>query len=109
MYEVWLMLNIGYEIVLSVLPLVVVGVVLWLALMWMAGKRLGARHIPLSLGLGVLAAGAAFFAVPLITGSSLANMGYWLDWASLAGVAIGFGVLAVVLAWPVVSLLRQPD
>jgi len=109
MYEIWLMLNIIYEIALSVLPLVVVGVVLWLALMWTAGKRLSARHIPLSLGLGVLAAVAAFFAVPPLTGSSLGNMGYGLDWASLAGVALGFGAVAVVLAWPVVSLLRQPD
>jgi hypothetical protein len=108
MYEVWLALNIAYELALSALPLVVVVVGSWLALMWAARDGLSAWHIPLALGVGLLAAALAFLAVPPLTGASLADMKYWLDWASLAGVALGFGAVAALLAWPVVSLLRQP-
>jgi dipeptide/tripeptide permease len=72
MYEVWLALNIAYELALSALPLVVVVVGSWLALMWAARDGLSAWHIPLALGVGLLAAALAFLAVPPLTGASLA-------------------------------------
>ena len=108
MHEVWLALNRAYELALSALPLVAVVAGSWLALMWAARDGLSARHIPLALGLGLLAAVVAALAVPLLTGASLADMASWRDWASLAAVALGLGAVVALLAWPVVCLLRQP-
>jgi NO-binding membrane sensor protein with MHYT domain len=108
MHEVWLALNRAYELALSALPLVTVVAGSWLALMWAARDGLSARQLPLALGVGLLAAVVAALAVPPLTGASLADMGYWLDWASLAAVALGFGAVVALLAWPVVCLLRQP-
>lgn len=108
MHEIWLALNIAYELALSALPLVAVVVGSWLALMWAARDGLSARHIPLALGVGMLAAVVAALAVPPLTGASLADMGTWLDWASLAALALGLGAVVALLAWPVICLLRQP-
>jgi hypothetical protein len=108
MHEIWLALNIAYELALSALPLVAVVVGSWLALMWAARGGLSARAIPLALGVGMLAAVVAALVVPPLTGASLADMGTWLDWASLAVVALGWGAVVALLAWPVVCLLRQP-
>ncbi|MDO8268133.1 MAG: hypothetical protein Q7J71_01435 [Polaromonas sp.] len=108
MHEIWLALNIAYELALSALPLVAVVLGSWLALMWAARGGLSASHIPLALGVGMLAAVVAVLAVPPLTGASLADMGYGLDWASLAAVALGWGAVVALLAWPVVCLLRQP-
>lgn len=107
MYEIWLMINIVYEIALSYwLPIAVVAG-LWLALMWVARKRLAAGAIPLALGLGVVATVIAFFALPGINKSALSNMGYWVDWVNLGSWALTAGALAVVLAFPLASLMRQ--
>ncbi|MBT9475825.1 hypothetical protein [Polaromonas sp.] len=108
MHEIWLALNMVYELALSALPLVAVVVGSWLALMWAARDGLSARHIPLALGVGMLAAVVAALAVPPLTGASLADRGYGLDGASLAAVALGLGAVVALLAWPVVCLLRQP-
>jgi hypothetical protein len=108
MVEVWLILNIAYELALSALPLVVVAIGSWLALLWAARSGLRLRHVPLALGLGLLAAVLAFLAVPPLTGASLADMANWLDWAGLAGLSLGFGAAVALMAWPVISLLRQP-
>ncbi|MCJ7798698.1 MAG: hypothetical protein MUP33_02890 [Polaromonas sp.] len=108
MHEVWLILSIAYELALSALPLVVVGIGSWLALLWAARNGLSLRHVPLALGAGLLAAVMAFLAVPPLTGASLADMAHWLDWATLAGLSLGFGAVVALMAWPLISLLRQP-
>ena len=108
MYELWLVLNIVYEIALSIWPLLAVALGVWLALLWAAGGRLGRHAVPLSLLLGAAVAAAAFLAVPSLTRSSFANMGYWVDWANLAAVALGFGGAAAVGVFPLVCLLRRP-
>lgn len=108
MDEVWLILNIAYELALSALPLVVVGIGSWLALLWAARSGLRLRHVPLALAVGLLAAALAFLALPPLTGASLADMAHWLDWATLACLSLGFGVGVALMAWPVICLLRQP-
>jgi hypothetical protein len=40
--------------------------------------------------LGALVAVALFFSVPTLTQSSLASMGYWVDWANLLAIALGW-------------------
>lgn len=106
MYEIWLMLNIVYEIALTIWPLLAVGLALWLALLWLARRRLGQGAWRPAALVGAGAALVLFFSVPGLTQSSLSNMGYWVDWANLLAVALGLGVLAGVLAWPLLALRR---
>jgi hypothetical protein len=108
MYEIWLMMNIVYEISLSYWLLITVCVVLWLALMWAARTRLSLRLIPLALGLGAVATIVAFLALPAINKSSFADMGYWVDWVNLVSWALTAGVLALFYAFPLAGLLRKP-
>ena len=55
--------------------------------------------------LTALVAGVLFFALPALTQSSFANMGYWVDWANLLAVALGLGALVGVFCIPVAALL----
>lgn len=106
MYEIWLALNIVYEIALGVWPALLVLLLVWIALLVAARGRLSARALrpALALALGALVAAALVLAVPSLTQSSLANMGYWVDWANLLAIALGLGALAAVFAWPLAAL-----
>jgi hypothetical protein len=55
-------------------------------------------------GPGLMVAVALFFSVPTLTQSSLANMGYWVDWANLLAIALGLGALAAVFSVPLLGL-----
>lgn len=106
MYEIWLVMNIVYEIALGVWPLLALALAVWLVLLWAARQRLGARALRQALALGALVAAALFFTVPTLTQSSLSNMGYWVDWANLLAVALALGALAGVFLWPLLALRR---
>jgi len=108
MYEIWLAMNIVYEIALSAWPALALALALWLGLLWAARARLGGQALRPALAVGALAAVALFFTVPALTQSAFANMGYWVDWANLLAIALGLGLLAALFAWPVVALLRPP-
>jgi hypothetical protein len=107
MYEIWLMINIVFEIALSYWLPITLGVGLWLVVMWFARKRLSAQVIPLSLAAGAVAVVVAFFALPAINKSTLADMGYWVDWVNLGSWSLTAGVLVVLAVIPLISLLRQ--
>ena len=104
MYEIWLAMNIVYEIALGVWPLLALLLAVWLGLLVAARGRLGARQVRQAALLGALVAVALFFSVPTLTQSSLANMGYWVDWANLLAVALGLGALAAVFSVPLLGL-----
>ena len=106
MYEIWLMLNILYEIALGIWPVVLVVLLLWTALLLLARKRMGAAALRTALLVAVLASAALFVSLPSLTHSAFGNMGYWLDWAALLGIALGLGSLTGLFALPVVALLR---
>lgn len=91
MYEIWLAMNIVYEIALSVAPWLAVLLLVWLVLLVLARKRLSLCALRPALALTALVAGVLFFALPALTQSSFANMGYWVDWANLLAVALGLG------------------
>jgi hypothetical protein len=55
----------------------------------------------------VLVALAAVLALPSLSKSTLADMGYWVDWAALLGMAAGVGVAAAVLLWPVLAMRQR--
>lgn len=104
MYEIWLGLNILLEIALTVWPVLLALVLAWLVLMLAARKHLNARTLRRAALPGTLVAALAGFTLPALTQSSLANMGYWVDWASLLGMALGLGAAAALLVWPLASL-----
>ena len=104
MYEIWLAMNIVYEIALGVWPLLALLLAVWVALLVAARGRLGAHQVRQALLLGALVAVALFFSVPTLTQSSLANMGYWVDWANLLAIALGLGALAAVFSVPLLGL-----
>ena len=99
MYEIWLAINIVYEIALTIWPLLALALLVWLALLWTAGARLGR-------GVGALVALVLLVSVPSLTHSSFANMGYWVDWANLLVIALGLGAVAAVFFWPLLALRK---
>ena len=104
MYEIWLAMNIIYEIALGIWPLLALLLAVWVALFVAARGRLGARQVRQALLLGALVAVALFFSVPTLTQSSLSDMGYWVDWANLLAIALGLGALAAVFSVPILGL-----
>ena len=104
MYEIWLAMNIVYEIALGIWPLLALLLAVWAVMLVAARGRLGGRQVRQAALLGALVAVALFFSVPTLTQSSLANMGYWVDWANLLAVALGLGALAAVFSLPLLGL-----
>ena len=109
MYEIWLVINILWEMALGVWPLLLLGLVLWGLLMAAALRRpkpgwRDARWA--AMGVGLAAAALAVLGVPPATQSSLANMGYWVDWANLLAIASACGAVALAFAWPLLALRR---
>lgn len=76
----------------------------WAALMLAARQRLSGRALRQALLPGALIALALIPGVPWLTQSSLANMGYWVDWANVLAIALGLGALAALFAWPLMAL-----
>lgn len=107
MYEIWLLLNIVFEVALTVWPMLVAALLFWLALLWGAGQRLRAHTLMGSLALGGAAVLVAALVLPALTRSSLNDMSYWLDWAALAGLSLACGAVVAAFALPVLSLLRR--
>ena len=107
MYEIWLAMNIAYEIALGLLPALAPLALMWAAMMVINRKKLK-RVKPATLAaVAVLVALVAVLALPSLSQSTLADMGYWVDWASLLGQAAGLGVLAALLMWPVLAMRQR--
>lgn len=110
MYEIWLALNILFELALTSLPLIGGLLALWVVLMAAASMRGRAAWRPTllpSIIIALLVATAAFFTVPTMTKSSLSEMGYWVNWATLAGIAAAIGGVAFALIWPLVTSVAR--
>ena len=110
MYEIWLTLNILFELGLQYLPTVIGTVLLWLMLMIFAITRGGAgwkKALRPAIIVGIIATAFTFFITPSMTLSSFANMGYWVDWMNLFFYAAAFGAVAAALAWPIVAVVRR--
>ncbi len=106
MYEIWLGINIFYELAWMYAP-VVLGVALALALSYTLAWRRGGQWRaarPRALGAAAIAAGLATLGVPTLTRSSLAEMGYWIDWLNLLMIAGAIGLLFGLLIWPFAAM-----
>ena len=112
MYEIWLMLNIVWENLLAAWPLVLVLVLVFAGLTWAALSRRGSAWRaawPVALGGAIIVGALAFLGLPSLTGSSLGELKYWVDWLALAGLAGGFALVTAALLLPLTALLkRQP-
>ena len=111
MYEIWLVINILWEIALGIWQPLLVAVVAWALLALWAARRPGAQwraSLMPALGIGLVVAIAAAAWVPGWSRSSMSDMGYWVDWANLLAIAGGFGAAAVAVAWPLVAMVKAP-
>jgi len=110
MYEIWLALNIAWEIAATRAVLLIV-VAACLLLAWVLALRApGARWRiawPRAAAAGVAAAVLAGLLWPTLTGSSLREIGYWVDAVSLVGLALMAGVGVVAFAWPLAAWLGR--
>ena len=112
MYEIWLMLNIVYELAVAIWPWLLALAVLWLVLLALALARGGRRAdwracLPKAMALGALLGVVIFFATPPWSRSSLGEMKYWVDWANLTGIAVAWAVAGALFAWPLLTWLRK--
>lgn len=113
MYEIWLMLNIVWEIALDMIGPIVVLALVWLALVGLAARNQqsnwrGTRVFAIALGAAV--ALLAMLVLPALTRSSTSDLAYIVDWLALLGMAVGFGAAAALFSWPALALLRRhPD
>ena len=110
MYEIWLMLNIVWELALSIWPWLLALAVLWLVLMMMAkgGRAADWRAcLPKAIVLGLILGLVIFFVTPMWSKSSLGEMKYWVDWAFLIGIAVAWAVAGTLFAWPLLTWLRK--
>ncbi len=110
MYEIWLAVNIVYEILRPALPVLALLALAWVAFGWRVWRIPSARWGAATkavLILAVVVAVAVFTLMPVATSSSLSELKYGVDWAFLGSVALGFGALAGVLAWPLLAWLSR--
>ena len=107
MYEIWLAMNIAYETALGLLPALAPLVLMWAVMMVINRKKLNRVKLITLAAVAVLVALAAVLALPSLSKSTLADMGYWVDWAALLGMAAGVGVAAAILLWPVLAMRQR--
>jgi len=106
MYEIWLAMNIVYEIALGLWPALAPLLIVWVV-MWINRQKLAQVSVAALAAVVVLVALAAVLALPSLSRASLADMGYWVDWAALLGMAAGLGVAAALLLWPLLATMRR--
>ncbi len=110
MYEIWLTLNILFELGLAYLPAVLGTALLWLVLMGLAATRGNAgwrKATKPALAIFVVVTAITFFITPGMTKSSFANVSYWVDWGNLFLYAAAFGAVGAALAWPLAAMMRR--
>lgn len=106
MYEIWLGMNILYELAL----VYVVQIVCYLLLLLACYASVYQQQLSLRravrptlwavAGLWML----AILLVPASSRSSLAEVSYVVDWLNLAGIALGMAGLAGLLLWPLFAM-----
>ncbi len=109
MYEIWLMLNIVWEIALGIWPLLLGALILWLAILGAARRKVTGHWraaIRPALVIGAVVAIVAALLMPGWTRSTLSDVSYRVDWAILLAMGVGAGTAAVAFAWPLLAWLQ---
>jgi hypothetical protein len=109
MYEIWLMLNIVWELLKLYLWPVVGLALLWMALMLMARTRLRSADWRRFGSVALIAFPVALIAVPWLTLSSIAEARYLLDWITLFGLAAGLAIVIAAFAVPASRLMNRRE
>lgn len=109
MYEaVWLGIIIMYEIILGLLPILSIFVFIIIILYWLALRHTHLlslkRSFKLLCYIGILIFLALLLLVPIISGSSIYEVSYWLDALFLAIISLGFTALIMLVLWPLLAL-----
>jgi len=110
MYEIWLALNILFELGLMYLPTLILLGAVWAALMAVAivrGQAAWCAARRPAIVIGIVVTGVMILLTPSLTLSSLGELKYWVDWANLAAIAGGFGALAAALTLPLAATLKR--
>lgn len=115
MYEIWLGLNIFWELVLAHWTVLAVVAVAWLVLMiyvmlqipWRKAYVAGIRTMRPALIWAAMVGVVAFALIPGCTQSNFSAMGYWVDWFTLAGMAAASAALALGFIWPLLALRQR--
>ena len=111
LYNLWLGLNIAYEILLPMLWLLVLLAVVWSATLVLAlvraPKGQWRKTLPTSGAIGAIAMVLAFVLFPGVAGSSFADVNQFADWLFAIGTAVGIGVALWVLTWPALTWLKK--
>ena len=105
MYEIWLALNILFELAMANLPIVAFFLVLWIALMafvLLRGRANWRGALPATLLAWCSPAPQPSSACPAVQ-SSISDMRYWVDWANLVAIAAGLGGVVALLVWPFIA------
>ncbi len=109
MYEIWLALNIVWEIARGLWPWIAAAALLWVVAMALAVRRPHGRWratLPGALAAGLAVGLLAFLGIPSALQSSLSELGYWVDWANLLAMAAAAAAVGVAFAWPVLRWTR---
>jgi hypothetical protein len=100
MYEIWLMLNIGWELLKLYLWPVFALTLLWVLLMVSARDRLRTSDWRGFAAAALVVLPVAMFAVPWLTGSSITEMRYLPDWITLVGLSAGAAIVVAAFWVP---------
>jgi hypothetical protein len=107
MYEIWLAMNILYEVAWNYMPFVLSVIVLFAILLTYAIQHQAAWRRGIKGGIvgGIVITVLTFLMFPYLTKSSLSNLGYWIDYVFLLQIAVGFGlVFGLGFVWPLTAL-----
>jgi hypothetical protein len=107
MYEIWLAMNIAYEIALGLWPALLPLALVWAVVMVINRKKLAQVSGAALAAVAVLVSLVAVLALPPLSRSTMADMGYWVDWAGLLAMGAGVGVAAALLMWPVLAMRQR--
>ena len=105
MYEIWLMLNIGWELLLMYRWPVIALLAAWIVLMLAARGRSSQGVTSTAVVVAAIVFVAALVGLPMLTGSSLAEARYAPDWLALLGPAVGAAAIAAAFVWPLRRLM----
>jgi hypothetical protein len=105
MYEVWLMLNIVWELLL-IYRWPAAAALVALAVLWLAARGRSARGSARTfLVVAAVVFPLALVGLPMLTGSSITEARYAPDWLAVLGLAVAAAVLAGAFAAPLGRLL----
>jgi len=111
LYNIWMGINIVYEMLLPLLWLVVLLALAWGLTLVLALKRAPKtqwrRSLPITALVGLAAAALTFVFVPVLTHAGFSDLYKFIDWMFLIGTALAIGAVVMVATWPGLTWLKK--